>query len=121
MTGADAMRAIGVLVVALVMGCVPATGQDIAGVEDCTKTKGLDRRTGCMQSNINFLQRTIIRNELEAHRRLQAAEREITTLRAAVAALRMQLDALAAAQKAGEKKVDDKSKGDGKKNGGKTK
>jgi uncharacterized protein (DUF302 family) len=32
-----------------------AQAQDIAGMEDCTKTAGLDKRTGCFQSNVNFL------------------------------------------------------------------
>ena len=58
-------------------GAAAASAQDIAGLEDCTKTQGLDQRTGCLQSNVNFLQRTMTRNALEAHRRLQAAEAEI--------------------------------------------
>jgi hypothetical protein len=28
--------------------------QDIAGIEDCTGTSGLDKRTGCLQSNMQF-------------------------------------------------------------------
>jgi hypothetical protein len=101
-----------------------ASAQDIAGIEDCTKTQGLDKRTGCLQSNVNFLQRTMTRNQLEAHRRLQAAEAEIAALNTALAGLRRQLDDLRAAnaaakaaadkkndgKKADEKKVDDKKK-----------
>jgi len=103
------MRAVLILVATVNLGCA-AAAQDIAGVEDCTKTAGLDRRTGCMQSNVNFLQRTMTRNALEAHRRLQAAEGEIVSLRAAVADLRHRLDELAAARKADEKKNDGKNK-----------
>ena len=113
------MRAIGLLVVGLLVGLGIVVAQDIAGVEDCTKTSGLDRRTGCLQSNVNFLQRTMTRNALEAHRRLQAAESEIVSLRAAVADLRRQLGELQAAQKPDGKK--DAKKDDDRKNGDKKK
>jgi hypothetical protein len=90
-----------------------ASAQDVAGIEDCTKTQGLDKRTGCLQANVNFLQRTVVRNASEAQRRLQAAESEITALRGALAALRKQVDELqatkaAADKKSAEKKVDDR-------------
>ena len=42
-----------------------AQAQDIAGMEDCTKTAGLDKRTGCFQSNVNFLHQLVIKNALE--------------------------------------------------------
>ena len=77
----------------------PAAAQDIAGVEDCTKTQGLDRRTGCLQSNVNLLQRTMIRNASEAQRRLQAAEAEIAALKAVLAELQKQVEELKAAKK----------------------
>jgi hypothetical protein len=79
-------------------GCVAAAAQDIAGVEDCTRTSGLDRRTGCLQANVNFLQRTMVRNALEAHRRLLAAESEIAALKATLAELRRQVGELKAAK-----------------------
>jgi hypothetical protein len=103
------------MVAALMLaGVTAALAQDIAGVEDCTKTSGLDRRTGCLQSNVNFLQRTMTRNALESHRRLQAAEGEITALKAALAALRKQMDELQSAKAAADKKAGEK-KADGKK------
>ena len=99
------MRMITMLAAAMLVGVAAGSAQDIAGVEDCTKTQGLDKRTGCLQSNVNFLQRTMTRNALEAHRRLQAAETEIVALRSAVAALRKQVDELQAAKAAAEKKA----------------
>jgi uncharacterized protein YecT (DUF1311 family) len=81
-------------VVAMLAVLIPAAAQDIAGVEDCTKTQGLDRRTGCLQSNVNFLQRTMNRNALEAHRRLLAADAEIAALKAALAELRKEVEQL---------------------------
>ena len=114
------MRMITMLAAAVLLGVAAGSAQDIAGTEDCTKTQGLDKRTGCMQSNINFLQRTMTRNALEAHRRLQAAETELVALRSAVVALRKQVDDLQAAKssadkaaaekKAEPKKADDKKK-----------
>ena len=108
------MCTIRTLVLAMLLGSAPALAQDIAGIEDCTKTTGLDRRTGCLQSNVNFLQRTMTRNALEAHRRLQAAESELAAQRVAITELRKQLDALAAARKADDKQKTDEKKSDGK-------
>jgi hypothetical protein len=108
------MRMRGMVAAVMLAGMAAATAQDIAGVEDCTKTSGLDRRTGCLQSNVNFLQRTMTRNALESHRRLQAAEGEITALKAALAALRKQLAELQSARPAADKKAGEK-KADGKK------
>jgi hypothetical protein len=48
----------------LVAAWVPAAAQDIAGIEDCTKAAGLDKRTGCLQSNVNFLQQLVTKNAL---------------------------------------------------------
>jgi len=51
---------------ALAMCVAFARAQDIAGIEDCTRAAGLDKRTSCLQSNINFLQRLLTRNALDA-------------------------------------------------------
>jgi hypothetical protein len=86
-----------------------AGAQDIAGIEDCTKTTGLDKRTGCFQSNINFLQQLVTKNLLDARQRLSAANTEIITLKAAVISLQASVEELKAMQKAaGEKKPDRK-------------
>ena len=102
------MRMIRMLAAGTLVWAAAASAQDVAGVEDCTKTQGLDKRTGCLQSNVNFLQRTMTRNALEAHRRLQAAEGEIVALKTALAGLRKQVDELQAAKAAAEKKADAK-------------
>lgn len=104
------MRLIRMLAAVMVVGMAAASAQDIAGVEDCTKTTGLDRRTGCLQANVNFLQRTMTRNALEAHRRLQAAEGEIAALKTELAALRKQVDELQSAKAANDKKAEGKKK-----------
>jgi hypothetical protein len=104
------MVRIAVLGLSLIVGWVDAAGaQDIAGVEDCTKTAGLDKRTGCFQSNINFLQRLVTKNALEAWQRLNAANAEIAALKSAVTSLQRSVEQLQAAQKAaGDKKPEAK-------------
>ena len=81
-----------------------ARAQDIAGMEDCTKTAGLDKRTGCFQSNVNFLHQLVIKNALDARQRLNAANNEITALKAAVASLQATVEQLQAALKAANDK-----------------
>jgi hypothetical protein len=83
----------------IALGIDSGRTQDIAGIEDCTKTAGLDKRTGCLQSNVNFLQRLVIKNALEAAQKLKAAEAEIVTLKGAVTSLQKAVDQLQAAQK----------------------
>lgn len=88
----------------IAVGLDAARAQDIAGIEDCTKTAGLDKRTGCFQSNINFLQRLVTKNALEAWQRLNAANVEIVALKSAVASLQKSVEQLQAAQKAARDK-----------------
>ena len=54
-------------------GLEAACAQDIAGIEDCTKTSGLDKRTGCLQSNVNFLHRLVIKNVLDTRQKPNVA------------------------------------------------
>jgi hypothetical protein len=98
------MRKVALVCMVLIAGAVPAPAQDIAGIEDCTKTQGLDKRTGCFQSNVNFLQRLVMKNAAEAQQRLNAAAKEIAELKSLVAGLRARIDELQAAQKAGAQK-----------------
>ena len=53
----------------VVVGVEAGCAQDIAGIEDCTKTSGLDRRTGCLQSNVNFLQQLVMKNARDARQK----------------------------------------------------
>ena len=93
----------------IALGSEAARAQDIAGIEDCTRTSGLDKRTGCFQSNVNFLQRLVTKNELEAAQRLKAAEAEIVALKATVSGLQKAVEQLQAAQKTvGDKKPETK-------------
>ena len=87
----------------------PAQAQDIAGIEDCTKTSGLDKRTGCLQSNINLLQQLLTRNSRDYQQRLSAALNEIVALKSTVASLQARVEQLQAERKpAADKKPDAK-------------
>jgi hypothetical protein len=109
-TKRSGMVRIAVLGLSLMVVAVDAArAQDIAGIEDCTKTSGLDKRTGCFQSNINFLQRLVTKNALEASHKLNAADAEIVALKSAVTRLHKTVEQLQAAQKAaGDKKPETK-------------
>ena len=93
-----------------------AGAQDIAGIEDCTKAAGLDKRTGCLQSNVNFLQQLVTKNALDARQRLSTASTEVAALKTEIAGLKSALASLqasveqlrAALKAAGEKKPEAK-------------
>jgi hypothetical protein len=63
---------------------VPA--QDVPGIEICTRESRMDRRTGCLQSNVEFLQQVLTKNALDAQQKLSAAGREIAALKEQLAA-----------------------------------
>jgi hypothetical protein len=88
--------------IAIGLGFVQA--QDIAGIEDCTKTSGLEKRTSCLQSNINFLQQLVTKNSLDARQRLDASRNEVIALKSAVTSLQTSVEQLQAAQKAANDK-----------------
>lgn len=96
-----------------------ARAQDVQGIELCTHETRMDRRTGCLQSNIEYLQGVIAKNAAEAKQRLTAAASElgalkgevaglkgdIATLRAALATLQARVEKLEAAAKPAAKSV----------------
>jgi len=65
----------------------PGHAQDVPGIEICTVEKTMERRTSCLQSNVDFLQKTIAKLSLDNQRRIDAANRQIDGLKAAVASL----------------------------------
>ncbi|HLX17588.1 MAG TPA: hypothetical protein VKS24_20555 [Bradyrhizobium sp.] len=93
--------------IALVLGVIAACvlvaavgrSQDIPGIEICTVEKTMERRTSCLQSNVDFLQKTIAKLAADHARRLDAANRQIEGLKANVAALQKVVDDLQAAQR----------------------
>ena len=76
-----------------------ARAQDVPGIEICTVEKTMERRTSCLQSNVDFLQKTIARLAADQQQKLDAANRQVEGLKGAVATLQKVVDDLRAAQK----------------------
>ena len=83
--------------------------QDVPGIEICTVEKTMERRTSCLQSNVDFLQKTITRLAADHQQKLDAANRQIEGLKSTVAVLQKAVDDLQAAQK---KAIEDQKKAD---------
>ena len=64
-----------------------ALAQDVPGIEICTAEKTMERRTGCLQSNVNFLKASLTKASLESQQKIDAANRQIDALKAAVVGL----------------------------------
>ena len=90
-------------VVLIAASCMPLpTGvfaQDVPGIEICTVEKTMERRTSCLQSNVDFLMKTITKLGAEQRQKIDAANRQIEALKASLASLQKVVDDLQAAQK----------------------
>jgi uncharacterized protein YecT (DUF1311 family) len=69
----------------------PAAAQDIRGLERCTAEKAMDRRTSCLQSNVEFLHQALDKQSRETRAKLDAARREAAVQKAEIAALKSAL------------------------------
>jgi hypothetical protein len=85
----------------LLMIAFAATGhtQDVPGIEICTVEKTMERRTSCLQSNVDFLQKTIGKLTLDHQQKIDAANRQIEGLKGTVVGLLKTVGDLQAAQK----------------------
>jgi hypothetical protein len=88
-------------VATLLMAAFAATGhaQDVPGIEICTVEKTMERRTSCLQSNVDFLQKTITKLTLDHQQKIEAANRQIEGLKGTVVGLLKTVGDLQAAQK----------------------
>jgi prefoldin subunit 5 len=80
------------------LAIVPVRAQDVPGIEICTVEKTMERRTSCLQSNVDFLQKTITKLNLDHQQKLDAAGRQIDALKTTVAGLQKMIGDLQAAQ-----------------------
>ena len=64
---------------------LPATvhAQDVPGIEICTVEKTMERRTSCLQSNVDFLQKTITKLTTDHQQKIDASNRQIEALKGA--------------------------------------
>jgi hypothetical protein len=90
-----------------IVSSVGARAQDVPGIEICTVEKTMERRTSCLQSNVDFLQKTIVKLTADHQQKLDAANRQIEALKITVAGLQKVVDDWQAAQK---KVVEEKKK-----------
>jgi prefoldin subunit 5 len=84
-----------------------ADAQDVPGIEICTVEKTMERRTSCLQSNVDFLMKTIAKLGADHQQKLDAANRQIEGLKSTVIGLQKTVEELQAAQK---KTVEDQKK-----------
>jgi len=66
----------------------PAAAQDIRGVEKCTAEAQMERRTGCLQANVEFLHQALTKLERDTREKINALTRELAASRAEIAALK---------------------------------
>src|SRR5262245_11107221 len=71
-----------------------ATAQDIPGLERCTAEKQMDRRTGCLQSNDDFLQQTLLKLARETNAKIAASGRALAAAQTEIAALKSAMERL---------------------------
>jgi septal ring factor EnvC (AmiA/AmiB activator) len=86
-----------------------AAAQDVPGIEICTVEKTMERRTSCLQSNVDFLQKTLTKLAADHQQKLDAAKAQIEALKSTIAGLQKIVDDLQAQKKAAE---DQKKKAD---------
>ena len=75
-----------------------AHAQDVPGIEICTVEKTMERRTSCLQSNVDFLQKTITKLASDHQQKIDAANRQVEALKSTVAGLQKIVDELKTAQ-----------------------
>jgi esterase/lipase len=71
-----------------------ARAQDIRGLEVCTAEKQMDRRTSCLQANVEFLQQTLNKLAHDTQDKLAAADRNLTSAQSEIAALKTAVEKL---------------------------
>jgi hypothetical protein len=72
----------------------PVAAQDIRGMERCTAETRMERRTGCLQANVEFLQQALIKLARETQDKITATDRDLAAARAEIAALKSTMEKL---------------------------
>jgi hypothetical protein len=72
----------------------PASAQDIRGLEVCTAEKQMERRTSCLQANVEFLQQALNKLSRDTQDRIAATDRDLAAARAEIAALKSAMEKL---------------------------
>ena len=80
----------------LALLAAPTAAQDIRGLEHCMAEKQIERRTGCLQANVELLQQLLTKQTRAADDRHKAATAEIDALKARLTKLEADLAQLKA-------------------------
>lgn len=75
----------------LALLAVPAAAQDVRGLENCMAEKQVERRSGCLQANVELLQQLLTKQTRAADDRFKAATAEIDALKARLTKLEADL------------------------------
>ena len=78
----------------LVTSLSPAAAQDIRGMEVCTAEKQMERRTACLQANVEFLQQALLKLARDTQEKSAAVDRDLAAARAEIAALKSAMEKL---------------------------
>jgi prophage DNA circulation protein len=82
-----------------ILAATSVRAQDVPGIEICTVEKTMERRTSCLQSNVDFLQKTIGKLAADHQQKLDAANRQIESLKSTVVGLQKMVEGLQAGLK----------------------
>jgi hypothetical protein len=94
----------------LVTSLSPAAAQDIRGMEVCTAEKQMERRTACLQANVEFLQQTLNKLAHDNQEKSAAADRDLAAARTEIAALKSAMEKLNGELKQMKAKAEPESK-----------
>jgi hypothetical protein len=89
---AEFFRAVGLVLVTSLLS--PAAAQDIRGMEVCTAEKQMERRTACLQANVEFLQQALNKLAHDTQEKSAVADRDLAAARAEIAALKSAMEKL---------------------------
>ena len=88
----------------------PAAAQDIRGMEVCTAEKQMERRTACLQANVEFLQQALNKLAHDTQEKMAAADRDLSAARAEITALKSAMEKLNSELKQMKAKAEPESK-----------
>jgi hypothetical protein len=94
----------------LVTSLSPAGAQDIRGMEVCTAEKQMERRTACLQANVEFLQQALNKLAHDTQEKMAAADRDLSAARAEITALKSAMEKLNGELKQMKAKAEPESK-----------
>src|ERR1051325_2230087 len=78
----------------LIVMSPPAAAQDVRGLERCMAEKQMERRTGCLQANVEFLQQALLKLARDMQDKAAATDRELAAAKAEIAALKSTVEKL---------------------------